>query len=431
MINYEAPPRLKYVEQAIIGKCLTGKTESIISRVLPSEIYHDTIKQLYEAISAHFYEYSSVSPSVIYDKAENMGLFSIVDLKLWEANSIDENDDALIKELKDYVAKRDIHKWIVSCLSDIHRPNTTSREILADAIRGVHNSAVDLEVRDYNMTEIKHQIEDENLSKQLPLSEPELAEMYAKVGSHTYQTEVHVADSKHGKTTYACYRVADYANQGLKCVYFTLEGSRFDIYEQLVNKVNPECMDNVVIIDKAMKASEIVSKMYELSISHKIDFVVVDYIQRVWQESERYTNEIERIAQASMQITSATLKHGTGTLVLAQPRKIQPERKGWKRFPQVDDVYGTGQIIKDAYCVTAGFRPVLVPGMYYRHGHLDIEGVMNHKNQIVNKNSYFVRMLICRKGEINQRTHQFIHTNKGFEYARETGYHASDFIQYE
>jgi hypothetical protein len=148
----------------------------------------------------------------------------------------------------------------------------------------------------------------------------------------------------------------------------------------------------------------------------------------VFQEEGRFMSEIERVANASMMITSAVLKHGCFGLILAQPRKIDSLRKGWNRFPNVDDVYGTGQIIKDAYCVTAGFRPLLVPGLAVRHPMLDQDGVMLQDGSVVHPNSYFLRMLICRKGELHRKMNQFTQKGEQLTLTNDKGVPGNEYI---
>lgn len=422
-------PRLLFVEQAIIGKLLIGKAENIVAMVFSTDIYHDNIRKLFDAITDYYIQHGAISRSVIYDKAENMGLFGKAELKLWEAEATEEDSNALISELKDFRLKRDIQEMLTRAEKEVLDPNISSGSILNGLIRGVNSVQSDLDVRYYDLNEIRHQLLNEDKSRKLILPEPDLERMYANVGSHTHQTEVHVAESKHGKTTYACYRTAQYANQGYVCLYFTLEGSRFDIYEKLHGQVKPEMFKNVIVVDKAFKASEIVSKINEVSITRNIDFVCVDYIQRVFQEDGKYQSEIEKVSNASIEITSTILKHGIFGLILAQPRKIDQQRKGWNRFPTVDDVYGTGQIIKDAYCVTAGFRPILVNGMLYRHAFMDREGVMLPNGRIYSRNSYFVRMLICRKGELYRKQMQFVQDNETIILKNEDGDPANDYTQ--
>jgi replicative DNA helicase len=410
---------------------LQGEGEKIAGIVYPQEIYHDDIKKLYEAIVDHFFEHGAIARSICYDRAENLKLFSMVDLKLYEAQATEEDTEALISELKEYVLKRQIKDLVIKVDKELTNPVTKVRELVKTLSFGMNSIQNDLDIKYYNMIDIKEQMEDEKLSQRLPIGVDELDRFYHSVGSHTHQTEVHVAESKHGKTTYACYRIAKYANQGLGCLYFTLEGSRFDLYEMLRNQVAPEYMKNVIIVDKALKASDIVAKINEVCMTHDIKMVCIDYIQRIFPEEGRYTTENERIANASIQITSTALKYGLYALILAQPRKIDQIRKEWNRFPNVDDVYGTGQVIKDAYCVTAGFRPALVQGLTYVNEFIGREGVRlpGEYGKIVSKNSYFLKMLICRKGEIYKKVLQFVQQDEILTQNNEDGYPANDFIK--
>jgi len=430
-LQYIAPPRLVYVEQAIIGALLQSSekdspysTDQILSRVMPAEFYSDSVRSLYERIHAHYVLYDSISKAVIYDKSDNMKLFRRDDLQKWQKDAAEEKPDSLITEFKDYYSKRLQHEMLVKVAKRLYDESRSSKDVFELISTEITKLSIDNETKSTSLRDVEIEIESGAGGQKLPISEPDIAEVYEHAGSQTYQTEVHVAASKHGKTSYACYRIADYANNGIKCAYFSLESSRFDLYKKIKPLLNSdEAMDNICIIDNARSSTQIASKMYEMRISQGVQFCVIDYIQLVTSDDVKYGEETPRIAESSIILTTATLQNEMLSLILAQPKKIDfNHRKGWKAMPTIDDIYGSGQIVKDAFCITAGFRPFIVPGLQWVNKFDGSFATESHRGDVVNKGSYFVRMLISREGELNLKTLQFVQDGPTLRFKMEYPY---------
>lgn len=246
---------------------------------------------------------------------------------------------------------------------------------------------------------------------------------FKEVGRHKGTTEVAVAHTKHGKTEYALWKCLKFMQQGHKGIYFIMEGTDTSIKNKLVRKFNIEekLLDNLIIIDKpqANTIDKIASLIKYWKIKNDIDFVVVDYMQRIDPPKQSNSSRTEHITQVSNRLTDISIDSKVFMLILAQPHRVDKFRKKWDLQPEARDLDGASAIEKDAHLLTSIFRPVMIKELQVVSEMTGrILNVLDPVGNSVHKNSMFIQQKLNRAEEINTEYIQFIHQEEGIEIAQ-------------
>jgi replicative DNA helicase len=408
--------RAEYVEASILAKLFTNDAVYILTQVLIDDFSLQAHKKFYSICYDHYFRYGQLTKSILQDKAKIGGIFDYGTIESYIDSVSSESIQALVKELKDFARKRlqeEAMRKILMMTQDV----TVSSDSINDEVYQKLRSWTDMqEAKAYTLSEVFDEIGTDTLGTRLHIGEYLLDEMYDTVGSHKRTTEVLMAYEKHGKTSYACMRCANYLKQGYTGAYFTFEGGREDIYYSM--KPYIERSENLFIIDSCQTLEATVAKIWELKMRYDIDFIVIDYLQRINVTGIRYHEEVGRISTVSTELTNICQRENIFGLFLAQPRKPSEDLSGWKSFPTAESIYGSGQIAKDAYIITGLFRPRFAKGLTYRNTVTKEYAVQNHMGELCHQDSVFLRVLKQRRGITKMDTVQMIHTNNGLNVER-------------
>lgn len=408
--------RAEYVESSILAKLFTQEVTEILTRVFVDDFSVQSHKKFFQICYVHYFTYGQITKSILQDKAKIGGLFDYGTIDNYILGVADESTDALIRELKDFARKRKQEDVLRKILADTQNVQVTSEQIVDSIYSNLRTWTDTLEPKTYTLSEVKDEIGTDNLGTRLYIGEPELDAIYDTVGSHKRTTEVVLAYEKHGKTTYACMRASMYLKQGYKGAYFTFEGGREDIYYSMQPYMSDS--DNLFIIDNCQTLEATIAKIWELRMRHDIDFIIIDYLQRINVTGIRYHEEVNRIVTISTELTNICQRENIFGLFLAQPRKPSEDLSGWKSFPTAESIYGSGQIAKDAYIITGLYRPRFIKGCLYRNRVTKEYGVESNTGEICHPDSVFLRVLKQRRGITKMQTVQMIHTNNGLNVER-------------
>ncbi len=243
---------------------------------------------------------------------------------------------------------------------------------------------------------------------------------YDKAGSHKGQTEVIFGHPKHGKTVYSVHRCCEYLKKGYKGLYITLESTFVDIKNKFNTQLTgkPDFKDHIFIADRSTGAKDlhsIISMIKSTKIRHNIDFVAVDYIQRVSVKGLSPKEDVLKVMEVSNRLTDLANEYNLLLLLLAQPHRIDKMRRKWGAMPEVFDLYGSGAIEKDAFVATAVFRPIIMDDLVIRDKNGYIESVLDWTGNPQNKNSVFVCQKLNREAERVSSLLHLIHTDTGLQ----------------
>jgi replicative DNA helicase len=230
-------------------------------------------------------------------------------------------------------------------------------------------------------------------------------------GMYRGQIEITIADSGHGKTTYAMYKALRVMEQGYKVAWYQLEDSPRKTLERIAF-ANEALLQKIFITSRIRDIEDIKRDLRTLKRQHEIDYVVVDYIQNVsCKNAKGRTDEVE---YASRELTSLMDELQVVGHVLSQVTIDSKTRKGWQLEPRYSDVRQSQQIKQDAHLITSVFRPYVIETLQSGDKAIDWNGTPS-----LHKDSVFIRQRKVRDGEITNKTIHMIHTDKGLRIASE------------
>ncbi len=406
--------RAEYIEASILAKIFTPDCKIIFVRVFESDFSDTNQAKFFAICKSHYFAYGQINKSILQDKAKIGNLFDYGTIDMYINSVEDESVDALILELKDFARKREQEKVLRETLKMTSDVTLTSNDITAKLYSNTRQWSDNLEAKTYTMSEVAQELASGIIGERLSIGNPDLDMLYADNGSHKRTTEVCVAYSKTGKTNYACYRTALYLKQGYKGAYITFEGGREMIYNFMLPQIgNTEYGDNLFIIDSCRDLDQTIAKIWELKIVHDIDFVVIDYLQRIPVAGLSYHQELERIVNISPALTSICHQENIFGLILAQPNRPERQKSGWQNFPTTDSIYGSTQIEKDAYIISALFRPAQFRGLTFRNSATKLDAVQMYDNSLAPYHTVSLRVLKQRSGVVQTKTINMLHDDTG------------------
>ena len=332
-------------------------------------------------------------------------------------NMLPSNEDYYATALTELWIKRQIFR---GC-GDI------AREIQAGAGLDIVVPAVEALQRDYSLESTGKgltlrqidELQDEHRSFQRMATEHDYQGMYDEAGSHKGQTEVIFGHPKHGKSVYAIYRACGYLKAGYRGLYITMEDTYIKIRQRLGQQLGDDTpyLDSMILADRSLgtrNLDDVTTFLRYHKIVDKIDFAVIDYLQRIPVKGLSARDEVQKVMEVSNRLTDLANELDLLVLLLAQPHRIEKTRTGWAQFPDVSDLYGSSAIEKDAFLATAVFRPNQVETLCnFDNTTGRILSIRNWDGHSVNPNSVYVRQRLNREGERCRAVLHLIHTNEG------------------
>lgn len=208
-----------------------------------------------------------------------------------------------------------------------------------------------------------------------------------------------------GKSALALQCATHWAKD-LRVGYFSLETSGDDLFDRrmagtlsvplkriMQNKLSTdewtkagECAGtiaankNLLIFDFAILS---VDELKVLAISHKLDVVIVDYLQFL---SAAGSNDYERVTNISLDLHRFAQSSGCNVIALSQHAR-QPQKQGKSKEPELSSLRGSGQIEQDADVVLM---------LYYRDPNERIQRVLKCAK---NKNGEIFKLILDFDGE--------------------------------
>lgn len=344
------------------------------------------------------------------------------------ANMVELTPDAVtpdkaeehIKELADRRTKRDMLPPLKNLVLDIENTGKSATEHLATLERIKEENLLTATVPGLTASQIRKRDADrpryEKINMGLPFFDNEF---YRHYGSHKGTTEVIFGETKHGKSYVAQWKVAQYLDQGYKGIYITMEDIDRSIMERVEKQMKrPELIENLIIVDQGQGCSNLhdiinITKYWNAVIG--LDFGVADYLQRIPVQGIDYSDEKNRIVTCTNFLTNLATTEDMFLMLLAQiSRDAVKYRKKWNQEPEVSDIYGSSAIEKDAFFALNVFRPNRVEDLCkYDYQTGELTGVYGPNDDIVHKNSVYVRQKLVREGELYRPYFRFVHTNEG------------------
>jgi replicative DNA helicase len=232
-------------------------------------------------------------------------------------------------------------------------------------------------------------------------------------GMYRGQIEITIADSGHGKTTYAMYKAIKVMQQGYKVAWYQLEDSPRKTLERLA-QVDERLLNSFYITSRIRDIEDMKRDIRALKRKHGIDYVVVDYIQNVSSKTAKFRHD--EVEYASRELTSLMDELQLVGHILSQVTIDQKQRRGWQLEPRYSDVRQSQQIKQDAHLMTSLFRPYVVESLQSSCGHKAIDW---NGNPALHKDSVFIRQRKVRDGEMSPVAIHMIHTDIGLRIASE------------
>lgn len=217
------------------------------------------------------------------------------------------------------------------------------------------------------------------------------------------QIEVTIADSGHGKTQYAMWKVWHLLNH-YNVLWFQLEG--YDTVTAQYFIKHPK-RDNLQIADSVYNIEDIKMETMRQNRERGIDYVVIDYVQNLECTRMEKHSAVEYISQ---QLTRLAIASGTFIQINSQVTLNYHSRTGWKQEPRYGDVRWSQQLKQDAHIITSVFRPSRIDDLI-----VDQNTVVDYKGQNVPYNSVYVKQAKLRHGEQDWKRIHLIHNDNGLE----------------
>jgi len=249
--------------------------------------------------------------------------------------------------------------------------------------------------------EIFYREESTPRAEKIMFAERQLDEFY-KDASNKGMLEVTIADSGHGKTQFAMYKVDKVLKQGFKVLWIQLEGVDVDTAKYFEN--NPY-KNNIFITHSLYDIEDIKSEARTLNRRVGIDYIVIDYVQNVECARMDRANGVEYISQ---QLTRLAKDIDCYVHLLSQVSINYSARSGWKQEPSYGDVRWSQQLKQDAHIISSVFRPSRIESL------IDGDHIKDFDNNSAPYDSVYVKHAKVRHGKQEWKRIHYIHTEKGF-----------------
>jgi replicative DNA helicase len=233
------------------------------------------------------------------------------------------------------------------------------------------------------------------------LGDRDVDEWYSGANRRGYM-ELTIADSGHGKTQYAMWKVRHLLSQGYKVLWFQLEGYDVHTAEYFVDTPN---RDNLLIADSLYNIEDIKAESKARNYEHDIDYIVIDYVQNVECKRMERMQAVEYISQ---QLTRLAKDCDVMVHLLSQVTINYTTRSGWKQEPTYGDVRWSQQLKQDAHVITSVFRPSRIESL-----RVGDAWVKDFRGDEVEYDSVFIRQAKMRHEQESWDRIHLIHKENG------------------
>ena len=313
-----------------------------------------------------------------------------------------------------------LKRIIMQGCSDINREinSEASLDEIIPKVESLQKDVVmDIIQKGMTITEIE-ELQQEHKSFQKLETKYDYEDFYTDAGSHKGQTEVIFGHPKHGKTVYAINRVCGYLEAGYKGLFITMEDTHLKIMHRIGQQLghDHQFKDNIILADRSLGAKnldDIITFLRYHKIADDIDFACVDYIQRIPVKGLSARDEVQKVIEVSNRMTDLANELDLFMILLAQPHRIEKHRQGWNTFPQVEDLYGSGAIEKDAFVATSVFRPNQIENLCNYDHNGEVMTINDWNNERQHKNSVYVKQRLNRESERSSKVLHLVHGDNG------------------
>jgi len=423
----QTPPSAPHYERSVLGTMLLDRHTApvVLGRLETDDFYDQHHRIIYTAMQQ------------LADRSEDIDLLS-VEHQLRENGTYDQTGSYLgeltraatgdleskIDVIKDKATRRNLDHSLKLVHPMIFDNAVETGKITAKIEESQHHALQQSAIPGLTPQQIYERDQDRPKFERLKIGVPFFDHtFYATAGSHKGSTEVVIGHTKHGKTRYAKLRAALYAQQGYKGLYFTAEDTDSSVQQDIWRLLDdPEDAENIIIVDKSQGVTDLdklINAIRYWDAKIGLDFVVVDYLQRIPVRDVPYGEEGTRIIHCSNRLTDLAVELALFVMNLAQPHRLEKTRRGWNAEPEVHDIYGSSAIEKDAYMVTSVFRPVLIKELRNTDHTGSTSTIQGPDGNNADKNSVYIRQKINRNDELYTQHFQFIDTDNGLRIASE------------
>lgn len=413
MVDGRVPPQAIEIERSILGTCLTDSFsfEQIKELVSGDTFYMNTHKEIFNACL----RFDKPDIILVGDELRERNKLDMIG---GENYLIDLTRDAtpIVEEYCQILTEKKIKRDAITSASEILRMayNGVDAYELIDAFS---KKSVDIG----SQSGMKYSLRPSEIVER-DKSTPKAEKLFLGLSQLDYgiyehamrrgQTELTIADSGHGKTQYALFKVECLLRRGFKVAWFQLEGTDSETAEYVISST--QNYDNMYICDSLYDIEEIKRECRRLNREHGIDYAVFDYVQNI--ECNQNISKVEKTEYISKQVTRLAKELNMISHPLSQVTINYTARTGWKQEPNYGDVRWSQQLKQDASIITSIFRPLKVDTLVVN----DVL-VKNWNDESVPYDSVFVKQAKVRHGRQNWKRLHMIHTDSGLKpYADET-----------
>lgn len=231
------------------------------------------------------------------------------------------------------------------------------------------------------------------------------AGIYRESGMKRGHVKMIIADSGHGKTSYALYEAECLLRKGYRVHWFQLED--YDVNTARHFEANvPDHMDNLLICHDLVDIEDIKREARKHKREFETDYIVIDYVQNIEGNRRTRSDAVEYISQ---QITRMAKELNVVVSVLSQVTLDYKAKNGWSLEPSKGNVRWSQQLKQDAHAIVSVFRPAEIAELI-----MDGE-VKDWKGNLHPINSCWIRQAKVRYGEKDFRRYHMIHLDNGLK----------------
>lgn len=324
------------------------------------------------------------------------------------------NTEHQCKVVKEKAAKRKMIPKLQRAMNECYEPDSnlfTIRDEVAGIAVGLDkgaSSTASMRVPDYLEYHANKPVKRKLLTGQYKIDEGVYEHSGLRIGDY----HCIMADSGHGKTQYAMMLTRLLLNAGHKGMWVNLEDHAID----LAKYFGAECgknSSNLWLLEKKFNLEDIKKEIRIVNKSHNLDFIVIDYIQKVENHERMKTPRVEHTSDS---LAKFLLEQDLNGQILSQVTINQDQyRNGWNLEPRQNDTRDSKQIKQDAMAMTAVFRPSKVEDL-----------VLENAGEVWSKdyngdpqpyNSVYARQVKIRSGQQkHMRLHLIHHESKGLQF---------------
>ncbi|HVS40195.1 MAG TPA: replicative DNA helicase [Gemmataceae bacterium] len=391
------PPQSREAERSVLGSML--RDNSVISLVVQflraDDFYADAHQKIYQAIvSLHDKRGDPVDVVLLAEELKQRG--QIEDIggyaylgELWDAAPTAANAEYYAKIVRDHALIRGLIHASTEILRDAYDQTQPAEELLGQAERKI------LDIAEKSITSTLFTLEEalkeaydriDERSRGEPMSISGISTGYTDLdqitaGLQKSELVIVAARPSVGKTSFALNLVRNIVvDEGLAAFFVSLEQSRIELTERLLccqarvdsHKLRKGTLsgeDIGRIIDAAsdlrsaklfiddtagLNMLKIAANARRLKMRHKINVLVIDYLQLIEPENRRDPRQ-EQVAQISRRLHFLAKELDIPVVALAQVNRSSEERQDHR--PRLADLRESGSIEQDADVVLLLHRP--------------------------------------------------------------------------